>query len=110
MEKELTDKLDEIIDIIKESQYYKNCLLLKTKMSSNQEITAIVEKIKVLQKKYVKTAYQDLTIKEELDCLEKRLNQIPLYLDYMNNLKQVNDMIDLLKDELNNYFYNLFNN
>ena len=54
--------------------------------------------------------YQDcLKIKKELDECEAKLNEIPIYNIYLEKLNQVNDMIDYVKDSLNNYFDQLLN-
>ena len=36
-------------------------------------------------------------------------NSIPIYNVYMKKLNKVNEMIDYVQDELNDYFYKLFN-
>ncbi len=61
----------------------------------------------MLQKQYVKGNYSDEAVKLELDLKEKRLEGIPLYIEYMNYLERVNEMINLVKDELNAYFIDL---
>ena len=76
-------------------------------MDKNEEICRLVSDIKKLQKKYVKSNYDD-SIKEELDKLESKLNDIPIYVEYNNYLEKVNEMIDFVKDELNDYFTELF--
>ena len=101
------EKLDEVVNVIKNSKEYKNCIDLKERMNSNEDINSLVKKIKILQKKYIKT--NDKDIKLELDTLEKELNEIPIYHIYMENLEKVNDMINYVKDELNNYFDILLN-
>ena len=101
------EKLDEVVKVIKDSKEYKTCIDLKKQMESNEDINSLVKKIKVLQKKYIRT--NDKDIKLELDNLEKELNEIPIYHIYMENLEKVNDMINYVKDELNNYFDLLLN-
>lgn len=101
------EKLDEVVNTIKNSKEYKNCVDLKSQMDSNEDINSLVKKIKILQKKYIRT--NDKDIKLELDKLEKELNEIPIYHIYMENLEKVNDMINYVKDELNNYFDLLLN-
>lgn len=76
-------------------------------MKSNCEICSLVEDIKILQKQYVKGNYSDEAVKRELDLKGKRLEGIPLYIEYMNYLERVNEMINLVKDELNAYFIDL---
>ncbi|MBQ2639822.1 MAG: YlbF family regulator [Bacilli bacterium] len=102
----MNKELDELISYIKNTSSYKNCISIKKKMNSNEEICSLVESIKKLQKKYIKSNY-DNNIKKELDILEEKLNNIPIYVEYNNNLEEVNKMIDLVKDELNDYFTNL---
>ncbi|MBE6157889.1 MAG: YlbF family regulator [Firmicutes bacterium] len=105
----MNKELDELVSYIKNTSSYKNVISIKEKMDSNEEISQLVKKIKILQKKYVKSNYLDSDIKKELDTLESRLNEIPIYVEYMNNLEEVNNMIELVKDELNNYFNDLLN-
>lgn len=101
------EKLNEVVKVIKDSKEYKICIDLKKQMDDNEDINSLVKKIKTLQKKYIRT--NDKDIKLELDSLEKELNEIPIYHIYMENLSKVNDMINYVKDELNNYFDLLLN-
>ena len=104
---DLYNSLDEVINCIKDSPEYIKCNELKKKMSNNKEITELVNKIKKLQKDYIRT--DDSCIKEELEQCTGRLNEIPIYYIYNENLKKVNEKIDFVKDSLNDYFYRLFN-
>ena len=108
MVKQLNKALNEVINSIRESNDYKECIRLKSLMDKNTEIKELVEKIKELQKKYIRSGYDD-SIKEELDLLEERLYSIPIYDVYRRHLEEVNRRIDYVKDELNDYFYKLLN-
>ena len=101
------EELNKIIDYITNSSEYKKCISLKEKMSNNSKLMDKINKVKVLQKKYIKS--NDLSIKKELDLLIEDLNNEPLYYNYMNNLEVVNEMISFVNDELNNYFYRVIN-
>ena len=101
------EELNKIIDYITNSSEYKKCISLKDKMSNNSKLLDKINKVKVLQKKYIKS--NDLSIKKELDLLIEDLNNEPLYYNYMNNLEVVNEMISFVNDELNNYFYRVIN-
>lgn len=101
------EELNKIIDYITNSSEYKKCISLKDKMSNNAKLMDKINKVKVLQKKYIKS--NDLSIKKELDLLIEDLNNEPLYYNYMNNLEVVNEMISFVNDELNNYFYRVIN-
>ena len=103
----MNKELDELVSYIKNTSSYKNCISIKKKMDENEEICSSIEEIKSVQTKYVKSNYDD-SIKEKLDKLESKLNSIPIYVEYNNNLEKVNEMIDLVKDELNDYFTDLF--
>lgn len=100
--------LEEVISCIMNSPEYQKCLAIKDKMDQNQELMEMIQKVKVLQKKYVRSNY-DSSIKNELDQLEAQLNEIPIYVVYLQNLEIVNEKIDYVKDSLNDYFYQLMN-
>lgn len=104
----MNKELEEVINTIINSDDYKSCIQLKEKMSTNKEICELVDKIKVLQKKYVRENGEEVL--EELKPLEERLNEIPIYVIYMQHLEKVNEMINYVKDELNDYFYKVLNN
>ena len=105
---EVYKALDQVIACISESKAYRNCLDLKDRMSHHEEICSLVEKIKSCQKKYIRSGY-DPIIKEELDSFQNELLQIPLYVSYQQSLEEVNQMIDYVRDFLNDYFYQLLN-
>lgn len=107
LNKDIEESLDDIINYITNSKEYIKCIEIKKKMSKNKKLTELIEDIKKLQKKYIKE--NDESIKEKLDSKEKELNEIPIYVEYNNNLEVVNNMINLVKDELNDYFYKLLN-
>ena len=109
MEKLLNNKLEDVIDCIKESSEYKKCLELQNKMNDNDEIKELINNIKVLQKKYIKSNYSE-SVKNELDEVTCKLNNIPIYVSYLDNLEKVNYKIEYVKDYLNDYFVNLLNN
>lgn len=106
---ELYKSLDEVIQCIVNSSEYQQCLKIKEQMSQNQELTDMIQEIKLLQKKYIRSHY-DSSVKEKLIQLEQDLNQIPIYVIYLQNLDIVNQKIEYVKDSLNDYFYHLFNN
>lgn len=106
MEK-LNKRIDEVVDCIKESMEYKKCIELKEKMKDNDEINSLVKEIKLKQKKYIRT--NDSNILSELNELEEKLNTLPIYYVYTKNLEKVNEYINYVKDELNDYFKELLN-
>lgn len=100
--------LEEVISCISNSKEYKKCIELKEQMSNNSNITDLVKKIKDTQKKYIKSNY-DSKIKNELDSLNKQLEEIPIYSIYSQNLEVVNEKIEYVKGYLNDYFNKLLN-
>ena len=107
MEKKLNNILEEIINYITNTKEYKNCLKYKEEMDKDNHIKELVNSIKKLQKEYIKS--NDNNIKKELDKLEEELYDIDLYNKYNQNLEIVNNMINYVKEELNDYFYNILN-
>lgn len=105
---EVYKELDKVISCIMDSYEYKMCITLQDKMKDNDEISDLIEKVKDTQKKYIRSNYSD-KIKKELDNYQERLENIPIYQIYLSNLKVVNEKIEIVKDILNDYFYNLLN-
>ena len=103
----MNEALNEVINTIINSDDYKKCIELKNTMSSNEELVSLIEKIKKLQTKSVNTNDQEILV--ELEKLEEELNNIPIYVIYMQYLEKVNEKIEFVKDELNNYFYEVLN-
>lgn len=56
-------------------------------------VTELVCKIRLVEK-----------LEQELTDLKKNLEEIPLFVEYNQNLEIVNDMIDTVKEQLNDYF------
>lgn len=103
----MSKAVSEVVSAITDSPEFKECIRLKEKMDKNSEIKELVETVKKLQKKYIRT--QDEAVKVELDKVQERLDSIPLYDSYQKKLAEVNRKIEFIKDELNNYFYNVVN-
>ena len=100
--------LAELIKTVKESNDYKKCLSIKKRMNENAELMDLIENIKSLQKKYIRSNYAP-EIKKELDQETKKLESIPIYIEYEKYLALVNTKIEYIKDWLNNYFNNILN-
>ena len=100
--------IDEVVSCIKDSLEYQNCMKIREKMSHNSEVMNLISDIKELQKQYIRSSYNK-DIKKELDYKKKKLESIPIYVIYLQNLEVVNEKIEYVKDSLNDYFYQLFN-
>lgn len=104
---EVNKYLEEVVSCVKDSIEYKNCISLKEKMKSNEEINSLVDSIKNNQKEYVKSGDKELL--EKLNHLEEKLQSIPIYYVYQENLEVVNEKINYIRESLNDYFDDLFN-
>ena len=107
MEKRLSKAIEEVVSSITESDAFRECIRLKARMEENEEIVELVETIKKLQKKYVRTLDDD--IKEEISVKQKQLDNIPFYNSYQKKLDEVNKKIDFIKEEMNDYFDKVVN-
>ena len=105
---EVYNSLDQVISCIMNSKEYQKCILLKKKMNDNEELCSFIDKVKKTQKRYIQSNYSE-SIKNELDHYQRELEEIPIYQIYLQNLKIVNEKIEIVKDSLNDYFYQLFN-
>lgn len=112
MEKYLSNntinKLNNIVNYIKESTEYKEYIKLRRIMSKDDNLKEQITKLKQKQKEYIKSN-KDEKIKIELDKLKEELESNIIYFQYNNCIYKINEKIDLIKDELNNYFILLTN-
>lgn len=102
------EELNKIIEYIKNTEAYKNCIDLRKQMNNNTELTKLIEEIKSLQKEYIKSNF-DKNIKTKLDEKNSLLDKYPIYNSYNKNLEEVNQMINYVNDELNDYFERVVN-
>lgn len=108
MENTVSKAINDVIYCITNSDDYKKCILIKNQMSCNEELVSLIELIKSKQKDFIRSGDSESS-KNELDDLNKKLNSYPIYVEYLKSLDKVNAMIDIVHDDLNNYFYNIFN-
>ncbi len=96
-------KSNELIESIKDSELYKRYILLKEKMLQDKEISTLIEQVKTLQKKAVKESNKgnDInSIEEDIKTKIDKLNSIPLYVDYDNTMKDLNDELQIIKNTI----------
>ena len=101
-------QLDRVINTIKDSDDYKKCIEIKNKMNNNTELVEMIERVKKLQKKIVNNP-DSIDLENEYKELNNKLNDIPIYHDYLYYLDRVNEMIIYVKDSLNDYFVEIIN-
>lgn len=103
MNKEIIEKLEEIVSYIENSNTYQDYQLLKEKLASNQKTNILISKIKEKQKELVKKEYNHENIQkleEELYSLEKELKEIPLYCDFIDKQTELNDIFTNIKIQI----------
>ena len=103
MNSELEKSVRELKNYIENCYEYSKILELKSKMEKSSNINTLIAEIKETQKKYIRSGY-DEKVGKDLKNLEKKLKEIPIYLEYNKNLEKINDMILTVKEELNDYF------
>lgn len=104
---EVEEKLKRIVNIIENSEEYKEYSYLKEKMGKNEKIKSLISEIKTLQKQAVRIkalGQDDGNILEQLDVLEKNLLEIPLYSDFLSVQKKLNEIFLMIKEEIEKLF------
>ncbi|MBQ8892676.1 MAG: YlbF family regulator [Bacilli bacterium] len=107
MNKDIDEKIDEIIKYIKESDSFKNYLKAKEILDKREDLKNNIAKIKQLQKEIIKRPSKNL--KNELNELITNLNNDITYNEYNKYLIEVNNMLAILENRLNKYFNDVFN-
>lgn len=100
MNKEILDKIDEIIKSIENSPIYQKYLDLKKQIGNNKELKMLINEVRVLQKDIVHHVKDKKVLDEKLN----ELNNHPLYIEYINTLDEINNIYGIIESNLNNYF------
>lgn len=106
---EVIEKVEELVKLIKEDSRYKHYLDLRAKLSSDEEVMLKMDKIKRLQKEYVRGAYLDAKVKDDINTLERELNKLPLYREYLIAENDINNILSTIKTGINVTIFNLLN-
>ena len=107
MNKEISNKIDEIINYIKESNSYKNYLKAKELLDSRDDLKEIIANVKKYQKQLVKSYNKEIEkeLNRNLDILNSDYN----YIEYNRYLEEVNNLLNIFKNRINKYFEDVFN-
>ncbi len=109
LNKEIENKLDEIVYFIKNTDSYKNYLKSKELLDKKDDIKEKIKEIKLYQKQIVnninKKQELELKIKENLNYLEEDIT----YISYQEYLNEVNNMLIIFENKLNKYFDEVIN-
>ena len=112
MNNEILAKIDEIVDYIKGTDDYKDYLFLKEKLENHDKAKLLIKEIKKLQQDLVKKQAMNLEIAElDKEIKEKvvELEKIPLYQEFIEKQDNLNNMYQVIKNRLDDYFIDKLN-
>ena len=95
-DEEIILKVKELTNKIKEDKLYQDYMKLRQELKKDESITQTIEEIKRLQRKYVKTNYQDKEVLEKINNLTNELEKIPLYAIYQQKEEELNNNLVFL--------------
>ncbi len=105
MNKEINQKIDEIINEIEESPIYAKYLRLQEDISKNKELMELINKVKITQKDVLHKKCDKI----KLDKLMDELNNHPLYREYNNTIYEINNTYGIIESSINRYFDKIIN-
>ncbi len=106
---EIKEKARELVKALKEDKRYQDYISLRNELKNNKDIMDKMNKIKSLQKDYVKSAYLNKEIELKLKELNKELEKNSLYKDYITKEKEINNILINITEGLNIAFINILN-
>ncbi|HIS39084.1 MAG TPA: YlbF family regulator [Candidatus Onthousia faecavium] len=106
---EIIKKAYDLVNIIKNSDTYKDYIKIRALVAKDSLLLNEINKVKALQKDYVKSAYLDKTIEEELNEILERLQENTLYQDYIAKERALNNILIMIKEGLNTTIDELIN-
>lgn len=102
--------VEELKDLLIESEEYKNYNDSLKKVELNKEINEVINNVKKLQKEIVnKTSKKEDTklLNKELNNLYDKLFSISEYKEYIDNSKKLNELITSIQKNFEKYFNSL---
>ena len=108
LSKKTSDCLSELISYVTESKDYKKCQELRREISKNKDLMKAIARVRKSQKEYVQS-YFSKEKEEQMNKELELLNNNKTYILYLHYLDKVNMMLEIIKSELNDYFYNVTN-
>lgn len=109
---EILIKVDNLIKEVKNLNEYKNYIKLKEEISKNEEINNLITEIKKLNKEITKlSTLKENTINKEAyyQKLLDQLENIPLYKQYTYAKEDLNNILLIIKNNIDNYIKKLTN-
>lgn len=103
----IQNKIDELFDTIKNSKEYKAYQEVGKVLDNNNEVNNLVNEIKKLQQESVRLEEENnikyKEIDKEIEEKVKKLNNIPVYQEYLKRMDEFNNVIAASKDNIEKY-------
>lgn len=102
LSKEILKKIDELVDIIKNSEEYQKYIEINKKLEKHTEIKEKIDVIKKTQQELVKCEYyKDDTkaniLEESLKKKKEELEEYPIYNEYKRIIEKMNQSLGQLR-------------
>ena len=108
----ILEQVEDIVSTIKSGKEYREYVELSKKLKKNERVMKKVEELKALQKEIVKKKAN----RENVENLEKQLanyleelDMIPLYTEFIAKQQELNELYQMIKKRLDDYFYEKLN-
>jgi len=103
----IENKLDELFQAIKESSEYKAYCNIGEVLDRDEEIKELIADIKKLQQKSVKLEEAGdnsyLEVDKKINDKVKRLNDKPVYQEYLRRMDELNDVLSESSNQIESY-------
>ncbi len=108
LNKELKEKVEEIVKYIQESDSYKNYIQYKGKLNENKELLEEIKNIKKNQQMLIKNPKLKKECEERIQKSLDILNNDVIYIQYLAYQDDVNNMLNIFENKINKYFEEVF--
>ena len=97
---EVLQKIDELVLLVKNSNDYKRYEFLKEEMKKNEELMSLIKRIKKKEQERINKEYRKenvKTVNQEIDMLNKELDTYPCYLEYKYLQEDINNTLQTIR-------------
>ena len=108
LNKELKEKVEEIVKYIQESDSYKNYIQYKGKLNENKELLEEIKNIKKNQQMLIKNPKLKKECEERIQKSLDILNNDVIYIQYLAYQDDVNNILNIFENKINKYFEEVF--